>query len=371
LVCKYYIDESGNSGDLVGRSRDLNFGGQPIFSLACVGVNDYKKLEDFLSCLKADYELGEGELKSGDVYFHNPGVFLDLARFMSEEGMPLLVEIVDKKYCIAASIVSHHIMPPYFMPDESDGKAQFIRNGLADYLTFNLNDDVFNSFFMACEEPSENSLLASMSSLRSFFESKRDECDFSDITVKMINETIDDYEIIKSEEGENRAVERFIPIPDLTENGLKIKILPHVHSIFNLMARVNKYHFGSVGEVRLIHDCQDEFGYILRKSKEHLESAVISDNLPPIVNADFCFTEKIGLEFVDSAECIGVQVADLLAGFFNRYVNGLLYKNVNIEEVYHLIFFEFRKSFKNGSPLGVNFVLPDSKRQIIFRKFNF
>ena len=36
----YFVDESGNSGDLARTAHDLSFGGQPIFSLAAISVAD-------------------------------------------------------------------------------------------------------------------------------------------------------------------------------------------------------------------------------------------------------------------------------------------------------------------------------------------
>ena len=36
----YFVDESGNSGDLARIAHDLSFGGQSIFSLAAIGVAD-------------------------------------------------------------------------------------------------------------------------------------------------------------------------------------------------------------------------------------------------------------------------------------------------------------------------------------------
>ena len=367
----YYLDESGNSGDLIGRTPNLIFGNQPIFTLSCIGIEDYEKVESFISGLRSKYELGTGELKSSEIYFEKPEIFLELARFISKERLPLLVELVDKKYCVATSIVNHHIMPPYYMPDESDGRAQYIRNGLADYLTANLPDGVYRSFFKACKQPTEENLLSSMSELKSFFEGEKQKLDFAELTVKSIDETIDDYRIMKSRIGERAAIEKFVPLPDLTAKGVKVNLLPHVHSIFNLIARLNKYHLKNISDVTLFHDKQKDFDHILMQCKEYLETTEVSENIPPVVNSDFDLNESLSLEFVDSEDCVGVQVADLLAGFFNRYVNGLLYKEVDVNEIYHSIFSEFRRNFRPMSPLGVNVVIPASKQQIIFRKFNF
>jgi len=37
---KYYIDESGNTGDLVMTEENLNFSSQEYFTLSCIGISD-------------------------------------------------------------------------------------------------------------------------------------------------------------------------------------------------------------------------------------------------------------------------------------------------------------------------------------------
>lgn len=367
------MDESGNTGDLISRSKDLKFSGQPIFTLSCVGISDIKIVEKFISTLKLEHNLEDGELKSSELYFDKPEVFLDLAKFITNEKLPILVELVDKKYCVSVSMVNHHIMPPYFMPKESelDGSAQFIRNGVADYLTSNINENVFKRFCKVCKEPSEINLLSSMNELKNLFKCDNQDSDFYQLTVKSIDETIDDYEVMKARVGENEAIKKFIPLPDTTEKGVSIKLLPHVHCIYSIIARLNKYHLKNIGDVTLFHDKQNDFDFILTSCKDHIVNTEFEESIPPIHHSDYDVLEKIKLEFVDSEHSSGIQIADLLAGFFNRYINGLLYKNVHIDDIYHSIFSEFRKNFHPMSPLGVNFVIPESKQQVVFKKFSF
>lgn len=370
MAHKYYLDESGNTGDLITSKVDLNFGNQPIFTLACIGISNEKHISEKINNLKLKHEIECEELKSSDLYFSKPLFLLDIAKLITVERCPILVELVDKKYCVATAIVNHHIWPPYFSGDESTGQIQFIRNGLADYITNNLPNDCYEAFFRACLNPSEENLLSSMETLKSFFFSKIDEIDFAELTVKAIEETIDDYRVIKSQGDTEEAIKKFIPIPDQMKNGKSINLLPHVHSIFNLIARLNKYHLKEIKGLILHHDIQNEFDDILIYSKEILESKDQDYDGPPVTNSDFNLLEQFELKFVDSKNSIGIQIADLLAGYFNRYINGAFYKKVNLDEVYDNIFWELRKNFRPMSPLGVNFVVPQSNQQIIFRKFN-
>ena len=62
-VDRYFLDESGHSGDLAS-AKAPDFAGQPFFALACVGAADAALLAAELDRLRVHYACGEGELKS-------------------------------------------------------------------------------------------------------------------------------------------------------------------------------------------------------------------------------------------------------------------------------------------------------------------
>lgn len=64
---KYYLDESGNSGDLISRKGTLNFGNQPIFTLSCVGIEDFNNINAFVDHLKVKHGIEDIELKSDEL----------------------------------------------------------------------------------------------------------------------------------------------------------------------------------------------------------------------------------------------------------------------------------------------------------------
>jgi len=68
MVLNYYIDESGNSGDVLSAGENFDFCGQQVFSLACIGVSDVVKLDDFISTLKNKHRIQGAELKSTKIY---------------------------------------------------------------------------------------------------------------------------------------------------------------------------------------------------------------------------------------------------------------------------------------------------------------
>lgn len=370
MAFNYFIDESGNSGDLIKKKFDLKFGNQPLFALACIGVFNQDKTNCFFNELMKKHAITNDELKSSNLYFQNPQVFHDLFLHLKQEKYPLLVELVDKKFCIATQIVNHLIFPPYFMPDESDGSVQYIRNGIADYISTNLPDNCYEAFFNACNTPSNQTILNAMETLKSFFLSKNSDNDFAELTASSIDESIDDYNILKARIGETEAVKKFIPIPDKTKNGLTIKLLPHVHSTFNLLARLNRFHNKELHLVNLYHDKQNEFDYIIQSSKEMLENMDTPYSGPPVFHSDYELSSSAGLDFLDSKSSIGIQLADLTAGFINRYVNGYLYKQVDMKDIYHETFKVIVNHYNRISPLGINFVIPQSMQEIIFRKYS-
>jgi hypothetical protein len=64
LASTYYVDESGNTGDLVRSGGDVGFDSQPVFVLACVGCDDTEALATEIERLKVLHQVQAPELKS-------------------------------------------------------------------------------------------------------------------------------------------------------------------------------------------------------------------------------------------------------------------------------------------------------------------
>ena len=130
---RYYLDESGNTGDLIKDKFSLKFGGQSLFSLACVGIDDEEKLSLKINELREEYNI-QDELKSTEIYKLNPNLYLDLVKYLTASSTPIFVELVDKKYCLIANLINSLIIPAYDQIDETNNRSQLIRNHLADYM---------------------------------------------------------------------------------------------------------------------------------------------------------------------------------------------------------------------------------------------
>lgn len=138
---KYYLDESGNTGDLVNKQRDLTFASQPLFSLAAIGLKESSDLTDFVAMLIKKYNIQQNELKSSSIYKYKPELILEVCKHITKNNLSFFLEVVDKKYFICTAIVNHLILPPYYSGDESDGNDQCFRNLLADYLSSNMPNE--------------------------------------------------------------------------------------------------------------------------------------------------------------------------------------------------------------------------------------
>ncbi len=127
----FYIDESGNTGDLARTSAGLDFGGQVVFSLAAVGISDESSLNEELVALRKKHKVQATELKLSKILKRKPDFALDAIDLLVSNNFPFFVEVVDKKYLLAVSITNGFIWPPYFNTEESQDTV-WLKNIFAD-----------------------------------------------------------------------------------------------------------------------------------------------------------------------------------------------------------------------------------------------
>lgn len=356
-VKSLFIDESGNSGDLIDDKNKLSFGGQPTFSLAGVDISNIPNLEGAVKNLKEKHRVQAPELKASGLYKSKPQFILEIFSLLIQHGSPFFVEVVDKKYYLATSIATHQIIPPYFT-DEKDGKQQVSRNLAANFMALKMPDLHYEDFINSCLNPSEGMLLNSMESIKKFFLSDSEYGVYS----KNIEASVEDYYDLKRLHKDD-AVKKFIPIPDVgkrSQNHL-IHLLPHVSSFTNLVARVNLANNRNLEGVSFLHDKQDHFDEILNQIKGQMVCSGAEKISFPTPNSDFHIKTNIDLVFSDSKKTLGVQIADLLAGFFVRYYEGLLSGRISHGDIYHKIYSKLSEGFDQNKSVGVNWVIPPSR----------
>ena len=342
---KIYIDESGNSGDLVQRKIDLTFSNQNIFTLSAVKIPEdvYSKLEKkFIPELKKKYKIQSGEIKSSNLFDKKPKVILEIVDFIKDNNIDYFIEITDKKYYICNSMVIHQVIPPYFISrEELNGERKVLREIYMDIFIRNIGESEYQCFFEACQNINEESLLNSFHTLKKFFSEKIKE--EKDLYLKIIYQcivndigiSIEDYFDIKDKEGLDNAVRKFLPIPDENKKGQLIYLLSQISSLTNLVARVN-YFNGNLEDINFIHDQQVHFDNILSYNVEKMLD--VGEIGYKFTNSNFNIEKPVDITFdADSKDNVGIQIADILSGFTMRYMQKR-FKNEDMDSIYHEIF---------------------------------
>lgn len=159
----FYLDESGNSGDLARPRAAMDFGGQAIFTLASIGVRDAPTLAAELERLRQRYRIQAPELKSSAVR-NRPELVDELISFLREHELPVFVEVVDKRFMIAANMINYLVMPAVGACDVTL-EAQWFRNVLAEHLHLKAPASLVGIYVAACDAPSVDSVTGAFTAL--------------------------------------------------------------------------------------------------------------------------------------------------------------------------------------------------------------
>ncbi|MFG0548921.1 DUF3800 domain-containing protein [Pseudomonas sp. yb_9] len=348
----YFIDESGNTGDLTLGGESLSFGGQPYFGLGCLGVRNMVEFNNDITELKAKHRIQTNDLKSTKIYKGKPKFILDLVKLIKDKKIPFFVELTEKKYFIATNLVFYLVCPPYFRGGESQ-KLNFIRNVFSQFLTKHAPNEVFKSYFDACNSQSKEGLLMAFETLLRFAHSGSTELHRSLVT--SVTTAMEDFQIMLTQEpSETEAVRRFLPLPDTGKKGKEVWILPNYSSLTNIYARINYAHDGNIERVKIVHDVQTQFDDILFSAKEAAESATVTREVSPTTN--YRFLEQAEMSIGRSEESLGIQAADILTGFLVRYAQDIVIHKVDPapELVAAFYLLALAEQYSNG--YGVNYV---------------
>jgi hypothetical protein len=112
---------------------------------------------------------------------------------------------------------------------------------------------------------------------------------------------------------------RFLPPPDLNKHSKQVWMLPNLTSFTSIYARMNRYYGRRLTGIRLVHDQQFEVESILRQGKATAERLGRTMDLPYTPQSDYRFEEEASIDFTQSHEAIGVQLADIVAGATMRF----------------------------------------------------
>lgn len=349
----FYLDESGNSGDLARPGAAMDFGGQAIFTLASIGVRDARALEAELARLRHDYRVQAPELKSSMVRTR-PELVGELVSFLRAHDLPVLIEVVDKRFMIAVNMINYLVMPAVGACDTTL-EAQWFRNVLAEYLHLEAPAGLVGTYVAACDAPSAGSVAEAFAAMFAWLDMIDGRDQVAGALRLFARDSFDDF---KAAGVENEAAQRrCLPPPDLGKKGQSIWMLPNLTSLTNLYARINRYRGRRLADVVIIHDEQTHFDNILVDAKALAEKLAEEGQAMPARFADYHFVELAALRFAASEQMPGIQAADIIAGFVMRHVDAALRKEAAVDPVARDVFSALVDLTDPEQGLGINFVL--------------
>lgn len=313
-----YIDESGHSGDMINSGNAYDFKGQPYFALAGIGLEDGHDWDDRINELRNRHRIPAGELKSKSLTA-KPRFSAEVIHGLLDQRAPLFIEVVDKRFFICTSITSFQLLPACLGYTESV-ELHFIKNTVADFLYFHASECVLDTFVASCLAPGDATLRASFAVLRDM----ATDLGYTGSAVQIAEGIAHMVQEVEAEYGERcdnggEPWMRFLPPPDLNKHAKQVWMLPNLTSFTSIYARVNRYYSRRLTGIRLVHDQQLEVENILRQGKMTAENLSRSMDLPYTPQSDYRFEEEASIEFAQSHEAIGVQLADIVAGTVMRY----------------------------------------------------
>ena len=345
----FYIDESGNTGDLSLSGPDMDFGGQPVFSLACIGLSDEINTSTVLNNLKKKHKVQASDVKLSKLLKKKPNFILEVVDYFLSSNSPFFIEVIDKKYQLAVNITNNFVWPPYFNTEESQDTIN-LKNIFSDFIYHRISKEIFFEFLQSMREPSNYKIDRMFFLLEEAVAALDHE--IAEALSTSINESKDDFRIMQEQEGE-LAYKRFLPVPDKGKRGQTIWMLPHYSCFTNIYARINLHLSGDITSCKIFHDEQSHFDQIISEAKVQSENNPITSYIPPF--ADYKFDQAAELFFKASQDSAGIQIADILAGLSMRWYQSHLNGEAPTGPIYTAI----DKLLHHSNPLrgvGINLV---------------
>lgn len=361
---EFHIDESGNAGDINPKIIDGKVRiEQPVFVLAAMGYpsNLRSDLEDYVKHVKSKYDVSNGELKAKLLYRSKPEVLIDIISYLRRNGLPIFIEINDKRYFIACKITDIIFRNAR---KEVDPQIVFDMSRLAsDFICHEIDDALLYEF-------AQVSIARRPEPLRQWFDKMLNclkQC--TSIEGEMLYRNLKSVFIRYENESRSNetAYEQYLPDPDKNHRGEIVALLPHIPAIVSILQRIIKFTTDKeIADIRIVHDEQRQFESILLDNIKamqdpELKNALALFNVKEIKKRrGLIIPENIRLEFGVSTDNMGIQIADLFSGTLmrmwseyitggikrgNRFINVLREDLIPLESIH--------------PSLGINFVVPN------------
>lgn len=344
---RYFLDESGHGGDLASSST-LDFGGQPVFALACVGVQDEGALVAELDRLRESYSCGAGELKSSALGNRLPALGGELVDWLIRHDAAIFIELVEKRFFVTIHVINNLLCGRYGL-DEVD---QASRSQFAEFLNGKAFDPVLLSYMAACRSQSMDDIRAVLNLLWDLL----DESD-EDLARTLQILTMYARDDAVSSDAE---VARFLPIPDENPAGKRVWMLPNLQCFTNIYGRINKSRPDGLDGVTCVHDVQLQYDKVLGDGKAMLETLARQGAMPNVPFADYRLRGQVTLAFATGDEEPCLQAADILAGLTMRFVRTGLPRGGKCDAALRDAFFQLHDIGNPFTAAGLNLGVSDA-----------
>jgi hypothetical protein len=335
MPSSYYLDESGSIDDRDGLATEI-------------------------ARLKKLHRIQSPELKSTSVR-DKPRFVFDLLDYLERCDAHLMVEVIEKRFQICATMTSFLVFPA-IAPVDLEPRAHWVRNIMAEYLHAHMPPGVMEAYIRACDAKTIEATERVFKDLIAWAKTCED---VREIAFAIHESATENYGVFQEAcQSDANAWRHGLPPPDESKHGKPFWMLPNLSSFTNIYARLNHLHKRRVSGITLFHDEQLQFDEILVSSKAAAERLAAENNVPIMAFADYAFEEKANLQFVTSATDPGIQAADVIAGFTMRYVQDALFPKAAVEPAYEQAFQRLLELSDPERALGVNFVTttPQTRR---------
>lgn len=351
----YFIDESGNTGDLTTVEIETYGFEQRMFALAAVGCNLDDAFMERFKVLRTAHRIQSPEVKSRQAY-ERPQFVSGLLDLLEERGCPIFIEAVDKHYFVIANIMDR-IVVPYVGACDVQPRTLWMKGVMADHMATYGPPELAQAFIACCQNRNYVEVRDFYKQIIRWAQTSRLPTEgVVDAFVHFTRDSLKDFRKLPKA----KAVASALPIPDTSPKGKLLWVLPNLTSFTHIYARINRFLEKQVSGVTLLHDEQLQFGDVLHQNKRLLEGFTAQDMKLPLKTADFEFSATAKLEFLRSHESIGIQIADVLAGFMARYIQDAVWGGMAMDADRMAIFNRLVTTGERERGTGVNIVAPES-----------
>ncbi len=325
-----FMDESGKTGSMRFDENKMswNYGNQPYFALCGLTVNDsvVEALQKFAEETRGKYKI-QGELKASKskVQQHAMEIITNLLELLRTYQCGLYIEIVDKKFCMAAMITDYCVLPYYDSPMCLEWV--LCKRIFANELYSTVSDNLLCKLTKFFDENTQD-----IQELIHLCEQLKLECKNLPHLFLSINETID---TIQKYEQLGLKKHNLFPLVDYYKGGLSsIAIAPQINCLNNIITRVknNNEHVSTI-----VHDKISDLSEAIIKTVEQRASA-------------------IHIKFDDSKKNDILQLTDVICGLVLSQTKNILDGDIEVED-----------AFRSIITKNVNFVSSVPKQERLFR----